>query len=184
MTCQGYSFISVSTPPTILVLLLTCPQPHVLLVVLVLKMMLVVVGVLEVWGSIVEEDAENWKLKNSIGAFFYLQLQFDFAFPFLSLSLLLHQLTNHFCRYIYWAANYCQKPMPSHIDIRAELESDVGAGAGEGARDGGAAVALGGEAVIDLDKVITTFKVTLNIKTVKCEGDGCSFIRLQIPSLK
>ena len=74
--------------------------------------------------------------------------------------------------------------MPSHIDIRAELESDVGARAGEGAGDGGAAVALGGEAVIDLDKVITTFKVTLNIKTVKCEGDGCSFIRLQIPSLK
>ena len=73
--------------------------------------------------------------------------------------------------------------MPSHIDIRAELESDVGAGAGEGAGDGGAAVALGGEAVIDLDKVITTFKVTLNIKTVKCEGDGCSFSRLQIPSL-
>ena len=91
--------------------------------------------------------------------------------------------------------------MPSHIDIRAELESDVGAGAGEGARDGGAntdsvvsistviitpirsTVALGGEAVIDLDKVITTFKVSLNIKTVKCEGDGCSFIRLQIPSL-
>ena len=81
--------------------------------------------------------------------------------------------------------------MPSHIDIRAELESDVGAGAGEGARDGGPAVALGGEAVIDLDKVITTFKVTVtfkvtdtfNIKTVKCEGDGCSFIRLQIPSL-
>ena len=59
MTCQGYSFISVSTPPTILVLLLTCPQPHVLLVVLVLEMMLVVVGVLEVGGSIVEEDAEN-----------------------------------------------------------------------------------------------------------------------------
>ena len=74
--------------------------------------------------------------------------------------------------------------MPSHIDIRAELESDVGAGAGEGAGDGGAAVALGGEAVIDLNKVKTTFRVILNIKTVKCEGDGLSIGRLQLPSLQ
>ena len=28
-TCQGYSFTSVSTPPTILVVLLACPQLHV-----------------------------------------------------------------------------------------------------------------------------------------------------------
>ena len=51
--------ISVSTPPTILVLLVTFPQPHVLVVVLVVEMVLVVEGVLEAKGSIVEEDADN-----------------------------------------------------------------------------------------------------------------------------
>ena len=80
--------------------------------------------------------------------------------------------------------------MPSHIDIRAELESDVGAGAGEGARDGGAntdsvvfistviltpirsAVALGGGALIDLHPVIArTTTSTLKYQTVKGEGD-------------
>ena len=39
-TCQGYSFTSVSTPPTILVRLLACPQVQ----VLVLPLEVVVAG--------------------------------------------------------------------------------------------------------------------------------------------
>ena len=43
-TCQGYSLASVSTPPTILVTLLTWPQLHVAVVV---------VAVVEVMGLVV-----------------------------------------------------------------------------------------------------------------------------------
>ena len=111
-------------------------------------------------------------------------LELSFIYSYSLAYYLLLQLTNHICRYNYGAANYCQKPMPSHIDIRAELESDVGARAGEGAGDGGAAVALVDKAIIDLDKVITTYRVILNIKTVKCEGDGFPFGRLQMPGLQ
>ena len=87
-----------------------------------------------------------------------------------------------------------------------DLDRD-GGGAVEGAGDGGAeidsivtftlviitipfirtAVALGGGAVIDLNKVpVATITITqcLNIKSFKYEGDGLFICRLQLPRLK
>ena len=51
------------------------------------------------------------------------------------------------------AADHSQKTGSGPAHVRAELDSD-GAVAGEGAGDGGAAVAVGGHTVIDLHIVV------------------------------
>ena len=51
-TCQGYSLASVSTPPTILVTLLTWPQLHVAVVVVAVVVM---IGPVVVIGAVVCE---------------------------------------------------------------------------------------------------------------------------------
>ena len=53
---------------------------------------------------------------------------------------------------IHRAADHSQEPGSGSAHVRAELDSDGGV-AGEGAGDGGAAVALGGHTVIDLHPV-------------------------------
>ena len=67
------------------------------------------------------------------------------------------------------AADNRQESTSRLTPIRAELDCD-GAGAGEGARDGGAGKLLGGGSNIDINFVINI----LSIETGKGEGDCLS----------
>ena len=55
-TCQGYSLASVSTPPTILVTLLTWPQLHVAVLVVAVVVVLMGLVVVVVIGDGVDVD--------------------------------------------------------------------------------------------------------------------------------
>ena len=133
-TCHGYRFNCVSTPPTILVPLLGIPQLQFPVTETVL------VGVVDVTdvvlGVAVVVDANKSFDEKSIKR----------------LNTFIPALTSLICSHKHRTANFRKESFFSSIITRSELDRD-GVGAGEGAGDGGAAVALGGHTVIDLHPV-------------------------------